>query len=338
MAHRRQLQIGSLVLESPCVQAALSGYSDWPMRVLARRMGAAYTVAEVMLDQFVTSLKRRQRTRRYLMVTDDLRPAGAQLMGAVPENFGPAASRLADEGFDVIDINFGCPVKKAMGRCRGGFHLGQPEVAVQIVRQVCDAVGDQLPVTVKLRRGIDDSANSRSQFFEILDRVFDCGVAGVTVHPRTVEQRYRGPSDWDFLAEVKQHVGHRTVIGSGDLVDAVACVRMLQSTGVDGVSVARGAIGNPWIFSQVRQLLDGRSQPDFPDLAQQKQTLMEHMDLTRTVYTPTDALRKMRKFGIQYALLHPQHDLVKARFIVSRTLDAWYQVLEQCYTGEFPGA
>ena len=106
---------------------------------------------------------------------------------------------------------------------------------------------------------------------------------------------------------------------------------MLQSTGVDGVSIARGAIGNPWIFSQVQQLLDGRSQAEVPNLTQQKQTLLEHMDLTRTVYTPTDALRKMRKFGIQYAVLHPQHEVVKARFIASRTLDDWYRVLDQCY-------
>lgn len=335
MSHRRPLQIGSLQLESPCVQAALSGYSDWPMRMLARRMGAAYTVAEVMLDQFVTSLKTRQRTRRYLMVTDELRPAGAQLMGAIPEKFGPAARRLADEGFDVIDINFGCPVKKALGRCRGGFHLGQPDVAVQIVRQVCAAVGEQLPVTVKLRRGIDDSAASRRQFFEILDRVFDCGVAGVTVHPRTVEQRYRGPSDWDFLGEVKQHVGDRTVIGSGDLFDAAACVDMLKSTGVDGVSIARGAIGNPWIFAQVQQLLAGRTQPDIPDMQQQQHVLNEHMDLTLSVYSVSDALRRMRKFGIQYAMLHPRHDLVKAGFIASHTLDAWYDVVHQFYSDSF---
>ena len=331
MLSLQNLQIGTLQLESPCVQAALSGYSDWPMRVLARRMGAAYTVAEVMLDQFVTTLKNRHRTRRYLMVTDELRPAGAQLMGAIPENFGPAAERLVDEGFDVIDINFGCPVKKALGRCRGGFHLGQPDVAVEIVRQVCAAVGDQLPVTVKLRRGVDDSLESRRRFFDILDRVFDCGVDGVTLHPRTVEQRYRGPSNWDFLAEVKQYVGNRTVIGSGDLFDAVACVKMMESTGVDGVSIARGAIGNPWIFSQVQQLLAGKSEPDLPTLAEQKQVLNEHLDLTLTVYSPTDALRRMRKFGIQYAALHPQHELVKGGFIACRTLDDWQSVMQEFY-------
>jgi tRNA-dihydrouridine synthase len=156
-----ELRIGPLRLDFPVVQAALSGYSDMPMRLIARRLGAPYTLCEVMLDRFIVELKPRRRNRHFLHVADEEHPTGGQLMGADPTEFGPAAARLAAYGFDVIDINFGCPVKKVLGRCRGGYHLSQPDVALEIIRRVRDAVPPHIPVTVKMRRGIDDSAESR---------------------------------------------------------------------------------------------------------------------------------------------------------------------------------
>src|SRR3954464_14172081 len=178
------LSIGSLKLDFPVVQAALSGYSDMPMRLIARRLGAPYTLCEVMLDKFVIQLKSRRRSRHFLHIADEEHPTGGQLMGADPEDFAPAALRLAESGFDVVDINFGCPVKKVLGRCRGGFHLSQPAVALEIVRRVRDAVPSHIPVTVKMRRGMDDSTESRENFFTILDGAFAAGVAAITVHGR----------------------------------------------------------------------------------------------------------------------------------------------------------
>src|SRR5947207_5367207 len=159
-----ELRIGPLRLDFSVVQDALSGYSDMPMRVIARRLGAPYTLCEVMLDQFVVQLKPRRKNRHFLQVADEEHPTGGQLMGADPQDFAPAALRMVEAGFDVIDINFGCPVKKVLGRCRGGFHLSQPEVALEIVRRVRDAVPAMIPVTLKMRRGIDDSAESRDKF------------------------------------------------------------------------------------------------------------------------------------------------------------------------------
>src|SRR5688500_3407671 len=111
-------------------------------------------------------------------------------MGAEPSEFAAGALKLVQAGFDVIDINFGCPVKKVLGRCRGGFHLSQPEVALEIVRRTRDAVPAGIPVTVKMRRGLDDSAESRDKFFAILDGALAAGIAGFTIHGRTVLQRY----------------------------------------------------------------------------------------------------------------------------------------------------
>ena len=210
----RELRIGPLRLDFPVVQAALSGYSDMPIRLLARRHGAPFTLCEVMLDKFIVELKMRRRNKHFLHVADEEHPTGGQLMGAEPEQFGPAAVRMVESGFDVIDINFGCPVRKVLGRCRGGFHLSQPTVALEIIRRVRDAVPSHIPVTVKMRRGIDDSAESREKFFEIFDGAYAEGVAAITVHGRTVTQRYDGPSRWEFLRELKKHAGPHVVLGT----------------------------------------------------------------------------------------------------------------------------
>src|SRR5690606_27552729 len=123
-----------------------------------------------------------------------------------------------------------------------------------------------------------------ARFFEIVDGAFRLGAAAITIHGRTVEQKYNGPSNWDFLKEVKQHVGNRTVIGSGDLFSADACLRMLKETGVDGVSIARGAIGNPWIFAQVRALLAGDPLPPPPSVHEQRTALIEHFRYAEQLY------------------------------------------------------
>jgi tRNA-dihydrouridine synthase B len=332
-----ELRIGDLALDFPVVQAALSGYSDLPMRVIARRLGAPYTVCEVMLDKFIVELKPRRKNRHFLQVADEEHPTGGQLMGADPQDFAPAALRLVEHGFDVIDINFGCPVKKVLGRCRGGYHLSQPDVALEIVRRVRDVVPAEIPVTVKMRRGIDDSAESREKFYEIFDGAFSLGVAAITVHGRTVHQRYEGPSRWEFLRELKQYAGKRVVLGSGDLFTAHACLDMIRYTGVDGVTVARGAIGNPWIFEQVRALAAGRPLPDPPSLHEQREVIREHYRLAEQLYGPDRCLPDMRKFAIKYSQLHPQHVEVRADFCAVGQPGGWRDVLDKWYTVDGPG-
>ena len=234
-----------------------------------------------MLDQFLLHLKHRERTRHFLFLTDEDHPVGGQLMGAEPDQFAAGAKRLVAEGFDIIDINFGCPVKKVLGKCRGGFHLSQPETALEIVRRTRQTVPDHIPVTLKMRRGIDDSNASRDKFFEILEGAFQIGIAAATVHGRSVKQRYMGPSNWSFLREVKQQFAHHIILGSGDLFTADDCLRMMRQTGVDGVTVARGAIGNPWIFEQVRALAGGQI-ADPPAFAEQRQVMQRALSSGRT--------------------------------------------------------
>src|SRR5437763_863713 len=171
----------------PAIQAALSGFSDRPMRAVARRYGAKFAMAEVVLDELVL-LKGRLRVR-LLEIAEDDHPLGGQLIGSRPEQFAQAANDLVEAGYDSVDLNFGCPVKKVLGRCRGGFLLSEPEDAVAIVKAVIESVGGRRPVTLKMRRGFDNSAESERNFFMILDGAFGLGAAAVTVHGRTVRQR-----------------------------------------------------------------------------------------------------------------------------------------------------
>ncbi len=334
----RPLRIGNVAIGFPVVQAALSGYSDWPMRLLARRHGASYSLCEVMLDQFLVSLKDRKKTQHFLYNTPDEQPVAGQLMGAEPEQFSLGAQKLVEAGFAVIDINFGCPVRKVLGRCRGGFHLSQPEVAMEIVRRTRDRVPAEIPVTIKMRRGIDDSSESRDRFYEILDAAYAYGIAAITVHGRTVQQRYNGPSRWGFLKEVKQHVGpNRIVLGSGDLFCAQDCLRMMQETGVDGVTVARGCIGNPWIFTQAMALFEGNPLPDPPSVHQQRDVMLEHFRLAEQLHGPDRAGIPMRKFGIKYSASHPESLIVRDHFARVRDFAGWKQVLEDWYSLDAPG-
>jgi nifR3 family TIM-barrel protein len=331
------LRIGRVEIGFPVVQAALSGYSDLPMRVIARRMGASYSLCEVMLDQFLVVVKtHRQRNRHYLQIADEEHPVGGQLMGAEPEQFAAGARRLVEAGFDVIDINFGCPVKKVLGRCRGGYLLSQPDVALEIIRSTRDVVPEPIPVTVKMRRGMDDSSASEDRFFQILDGAFAAGVSAITVHGRTVRQRYVGPSDWDFLRRVKQHAGSHTILGSGDLFSADDCLRMIAQTGVDGVTVARGAIGNPWIFQQARALAEGMALPAPPTVCEQGQVIREHYRLAEVVHGARCG-SMMRKFGIKYSALHPDSEDVRNAFVRVRSRSDWELVLERWYRDNRPG-
>ena len=331
------LRIGPIEVGFPCVQAALSGYSDWPMRLLAREHGASYTLCEVMLDQFLVSFRDRSKNRHFLYNTPDEQPVAGQLMGAEPVQFAAGARRLVEAGFAVIDINFGCPVKKVLGRCRGGFHLSQPQVALDIVRRTRDAVPAHIPITVKMRRGLDDSELSRGRFFEILGGAFEAGVAAVTVHGRTVVQRYNGPSRWEFLAEVKRAFPDRTILGSGDLFSAADCLRMLQQTGIDGVTIARGAIGNPWIFQQARALAAGLPLPPPPSLHAQRAVMQRHWQLAESLYGTERTPTLMRKFGIKYSTSHPRHIEVRPHFARLRSREQWQAVLDQWYSEDEPG-
>jgi nifR3 family TIM-barrel protein len=325
------LQWKDVRIDFPVALAAMSGYSDWPTRTIARRMGAGYSICEVLLDQFVVNVTKGKKALRWIRVADDDHPVGAQLMGGAGGPFVPAALKLVEAGFDVIDVNFGCPVRKVVGKCRGGWMLSQPEKALEILARLRDALPPRVPLTLKMRRGLDDSPQSRDNFFAIFDGARALGVSAVTVHGRTVRQRYEGRSSWEFVREVKDRAGAAPVLGSGDLFTASDGLAMFAATGVDGITIARGAIGNPWIFRDIRALVAGRPLPPPPSLAEQRAVIEEHHRLAQTVYGAKRAVFVMRNFGIKYSRMHPQPDRVRDAFAAIRQPDQWKQTLTRWY-------
>jgi tRNA-dihydrouridine synthase B len=327
------LRIGKVAIGLPAVQAALSGYSDLAMRTVAREHGAPYALNEVVLDAIV--LQKGKLQRRILAVPEHDHPVGGQLMGSEPATFGRAARELVNAGYDVVDINFGCPVNKVLGRRRGGWLLQDPETALAMVDAVLQAVAGDVPVTVKMRRGSDDSPAAEARFWTILDGAIARGIAAATVHPRTVAQKYVGPSRWPFLAKVKAHVGAFPILGSGDLFSPFDVLAMLRETRVDGVTIARGAIGNPFVFGQVGELLAGRPALR-PTAAMVRAALARHWQLAVPFYgDERRALPHARMHAIKYGLYHRDPVWARERLVTMRGPEFWQPLVDEVFADRF---
>ncbi len=232
--------------------------------------------------------------------------------------------------FATIDVNLACPVKKIDRKSRGGHWLTEPQGALDILKAVRAALPPHVPVTVKLRRAYDDTPEMASNFEKIFHGAYELGYSWATVHARTVEQRYIGPSRWTFLRDLCARNTDKIVFGSGDIWFAPDIFRMIAYTGVSGVSVARGCIGNPWIFRQARQMLAGQ-EPTWPTVAEQREVLLQHFRLSVAVNGERNAGKLMRKFGIKFAQHHPDPEAVKKRMCEVSTTADWLATLEELY-------
>lgn len=330
------MRIGSIELAFPFCQAGLAGYSDRAMRLVARRRGCPYAVTEALLDTIL--LNGGEGLRRSIDISDEDHPVAGQIMGSEPDSMARAAAILHRAGYDVIDLNFACPVKKIKNKARGGHMLLDLQRAVTILRAVRDALPGAT-LTLSTRRGFDDTAESADRFDAMLETAWENGYAAVRVHGRTVQQKYLGPAHWPSLREVKRRYPDRTILGSGDVFAARDVLRMRRETGVDAVWIARGAIGNPWIFRDAARLLaDPDAVLDPPTILEQREALAEHFALAMRIHGEQLAGRRMRKMGIKYSRFHPDHRQVKSEFIAVRSLRDWSNVLEKWYSTDGPGA
>src|SRR3954471_14247180 len=306
------------------------------MRVVARRRGCSYAVTEALLD--VIMLAGGQGLRKSIDINDEDHPVAGQVIGSEPEQMARAGAILAEHGYDVVDLNFACPVKKIKNKARGGHMLQDLPRATSILKAARDAVPGSVPMTVSLRRSFADTPESEEQFYRVLETAWEYGYAAVRVHARTVEQKYAGKSHWPFLKKLKGQYPDRTILGSGDVFTAEDAVRMLRETGVDMVWIARGAIGNPWIFQHARQLLaDPEAVLNPPTIHEQREALEEHFAIAMQIHGEQLAGRRMRKMGIKYSRFHPQAAAVKRGFIDVQSLRDGGGVRERWYGGEGEG-
>ena len=236
----------------------------------------------------------------------------------------------------MIDLNFACPVKKIKNKARGGHMLRDVVRGHEIFR----AVRDRLPtatLTVSLRQSFDGD-EAADELIELLDEAWRLGFVAARVHARSVEQKYLGRAKWETLRSLKRHYPDRVILGSGDVFTAHDAARMKRQTGVDAVWIARGAIGNPWIFRDAATLLsDESAELTAPSVRSQRSALQEHFADAMKIHGEQLAGRRMRKQGIKYARFHPNAAEVKAEFIAVSSLTDWGRVLKKWYAADIPG-
>ena len=286
------IHLDKVTIETPVILAPMSGVTDLPFRRLARELGAGLVVSEMIASWAI--LRENQATLR--MATLDGSPSSIQLAGCDPEAMAEAARMSAARGADLIDINFGCPVKKvAVGQMAGSALMKDEITAGRILESVARAV--DVPVTMKMRMGWDHANLNAPRLAKIAE---EAGIKMLTVHGRTRQMFYTGVADWDFIAEVKAAT-KLPIIANGDITDVDDAVEALRRSGADGVMIGRGAYGRPWAPAHVGHFLTTGERLDEPDLATQKAIVLRHYHAMLSHFGENAGMRLARKHLAWYS-------------------------------------
>lgn len=284
---KKTLNIGGLQLDTPFVLAPLAGITDKAMRSLCAKHGASLVYTEMVSGKGLWYGDRK--SRKLLEIGDDEGPVAFQLFGSDPEVMAFAAKDLRDEANPILDLNVGCPVPKIVKNGEGSALLKNLDLLYDIVEAMVKNAGK--PVTAKIRMGFERGQNTAVETAKTLEAA---GVSAVAIHGRTREQYYEGKADWQVIADVKAAVSV-PVIGNGDVMSGKDAVDMLEKTGCDGVMIARGALGNPWIFSEAAALWKGEELPKPPTDEQRLRMLIKHLDMIIEDKGERIAVREIRK-------------------------------------------
>lgn len=270
----------------------MAGISSPIFRVLCRRMGASMAFTEMVSAKGL--LLKNSNTWRYLEIDPEEHPVGAQLFGNSPEEMARAAEIVEEAGFDVVDVNMGCPVRKVVSLGAGAALMNDPQRAARIVEAMVRRV--KIPVTAKIRSGWSSDCICAVEVARILEKA---GVSAVIVHPRTRDQGYGGSADWKVIAQVKAAL-NIPCIGNGDVRNAETAKNLLKTSNCDGIMIGRASLGNPWVFQEVSAALKNEALPPPPKNRERYALLLAHLRGLRREMGSKRALRKMRKVGAYY--------------------------------------
>lgn len=310
------MRIGNVTLDNNIILAPMAGVTDLPFRLLCKEQGAGLLCMEMVSAKAI--YYNNKNTESLMEIDERERPVSLQLFGSDADIMSEMAKKIEEKPFDILDINMGCPVPKVAGNGEGSALMKKPELVREIVSKVVKATCK--PVTVKIRKGFDESCVNAVEIAKIIE---DCGAAAVAVHGRTREQYYSGRADWDIIRQVKEAVSI-PVIGNGDVTGPESAKRMLEETGVDGIMIGRAARGNPWIFGQIKEYLETGTLPQKPELSEVREMMLRHAKMQLECKGEYTGIREMRKHVAWYTAGYPNSAKLRAKINEVET----YQELE----------
>ena len=320
----RSLSIGDLRLPFPFTLAPMAGVSDLAYRLVSRSFGVALAFTEMISAR---ALKYgNKRCQDMLVSVDTDRPLGVQLVAGDQESILAGLEVLEQYHFDVIDFNAACPVSKIVRRGEGAGLLKDPQRLQQLVSLLVQRSGK--PVTLKIRAGWDAASINATEIARMAE---DVGVAAVCVHGRTRVQGYDGAVDYGVIRKVKEAVAI-PVIGSGDVFSGELAMKMFGETDCDGVAVARGSLGNPWIFREITELLRHGTVPDRPSKDEVISTMRDHLRLSMALIGETLGVLTFRKFFVWYSRGFAKARPLRTKALQARSLGEMLGVIEELHT------